>query len=35
LASLPPQASWIYKKDPFYKKNEKKLLLALNNKWRG
>ena len=35
LASLPPQASWIYKKDPFFIKNEKKLLLALNIKWRG
>lgn len=35
LASLPPQASWIYKKDISFIKNEKKLLLALQNKWRG
>ena len=35
LASLPPHASWIYKKDISFIKNEKKLLLALQNKWRG
>jgi coproporphyrinogen III oxidase len=35
LASLPPQASWKYKKDSFFIKNETKLLLALQNKWRG
>ena len=35
LASLPPQTSWIYNKDISFIKNEKKLLLALQNKWRG
>jgi len=35
LASLPPKASWVYKKDKSFEKNEKNLLLSLKKKWRG
>lgn len=35
LASLPPQASWIYKKDKFFLNNEEKLLANLKKTWRG
>jgi coproporphyrinogen III oxidase len=35
LASLPPKASLVYKKDKSFEKNEKNLLLSLKKKWRG
>ena len=35
LASLPPKASWVYKKDKSFEKNEKNLLLSLKKKWRS